>query len=231
MSIKFSYDIAQLEQLPVITPVVDEVLEFPIKVTESGLASILAAYLFEAVMATSPSAERALDRAGLDQESFTQCVIWVIRKRVEQVAKLRPGSEYKHVEFPMSLYPLVEMFGRVESYESGLVIWPEQLDAGREPQQYQDFIRIFKTHGFSVAKGLPRAVNMTTDLFYRLTVRDGIILAACDGKDIDPSVVLMRCFYDFPMVSAFGVPRYSLGPVAAQRTALDLLVRLGIKDK
>jgi len=231
MDDKTSFTKTLRDQLPKVKPVVDNLIEERVCITESDMCRSLAQYLYEAVLATSPSAERAFERNQVGLDDVEACVRYVVRKRIEQVAQIRPRYEYKEIEFPMCLYPLVDTFGRVEDYEGGLVIKPEQLDAGQKPEKYDILMTLLKTHRFPVTKGLPVVVVADNELFYRLAIsEDGDILAMCDGNDVDPATVLVRCFYTMPMMLLFGKPRYSLGPVSAQKSAFSLLVRLGQKE-
>jgi len=218
------------DQLPKVKPVVENLIEEKVHITESDMCEALALYLYEMALATSSSAERAFERNSVTLDDVKSSIRWVIRKRIEQVSKVKPGVEYKDLEYPMCLYPLVDEFNKVEDYEGGLCVGPQQLDAGQKPEKYDMMITLLRTHRIPVARGLPVAVAAEGDLFYRLSIKDGHILASCNGNDIDPAVVLVRSFYTMPLISQLGEPRYSVGQVAAQKGALSLLVRLGLKE-
>lgn len=215
--------------------VVNDLLVQRPRVEVGGLTDALGEYLYETFLATSLAAEKAAERAGIVLHDVQECVRWLLVKRIEQVACERPGSEYKHIEFPLCLYPLVETFGRIENFEAGLDIRPEHPDPKSKkplerPSKYDACIRLLRTYGIPMAKGLPIVLKMTSDVFYRLTIQDGLILAACDGQNVDPATVLTRCFFDMPILSIFGTPRYNVGYVAIQGSALSLLVRLGLAE-
>jgi len=210
--------------------VVKTLVEEKVCITVSSMCDVFAEYLYGLAVASSSSATALLKTMKLSQDDFIDGVRWVVSKRIEQVGCLKGRAEFKYVEYPMCLFPLLEAFGRVEDHAGGLVIFPEQLDAGEPPARYDAMLNFLRMHRIPVTKGLPVVVKADSDLFFRLTVQDGEILVASDGSNIDPTIVLARCFFTMPLLQLFGVPRYSLGPVAIQKSAFNLVARLGYRD-
>lgn len=221
------------EGLDAIQPCVERVHYVRPKITVNGMAEALSEYLHGTLLARSFAAERDCERTGITLDKFKECVKWAFEMRIAQVSHEYNRTEFKRTEYPACLYPLLEMFGRYVDESTGLDIRPDQPMIPSQPTLYTEWLRILKTHGIPVAKGLPVVVSVDSTLFYRLQIKDGEILVAGDVHNLNPAVVLARCFYDMSFIQLFGSPRYTLGHVSLQASAnsLGLLAKLGLRKE
>lgn len=206
---------------------VAEIQEVTPRVRVSGLAGALGEYIYSIAFDRRATEKFAEDK-GITSDHVRRYLEYLISMRISQVADRRNSGLTRSVEVPNCVYPLLEAFGYFEDPDKGLAIKP--VPVGIESEDFSDVITFMKLGGFSFNQGMPLAMAIDQDVFYRLAVTsDNEIVAAQNGNQADPATLLVRIFYDFEMLtSVYGTFRYSYGGVSLYSSAVEGIARLGL---
>jgi len=201
-----------------------------IKVSE--VLDVLAEYIYAGIY-DSLAGARLMETNDVSQHDVSVYIRYLFGLRLEQVSNRMGKADYRIIEIPVCVYPLLEAVGEYEGVESGIFLRPsvEKVSVISLPKKSDALVRAMKVANYPFVRGLPISRMVNDDYFYRLTVKDGRLYCSSGTTPVDPFILLARVFYEFQELNLiYGAYRYSIGDVRTFSSAFDALARLGKRE-